>query len=220
MSGDASGTPTTEPSAPDRPEDDERRTLLKFGVVASAVLAAGGVGAIFRAITNPAVGTPSGPTTFPRVRIANVSDLTTGQPLPFNYPLDNEPNLLVKLGQAAKGGVGPNGDIVAFSQICQHLGCLYTFLPPGNAPSCDPSYRATEPVGYCCCHGSIYDFTNQGGVIGGPSPRPQPQVQLEVDSAGDIYAVGMGPPTIFGHSTGSNDVSQDLVGGTPVGSSP
>lgn len=212
--------PPKEESPKDAPQDDERRTLLKFGVVASAVLAAGGVGAIFRAITNPTPASAGAPTTFPKVKIANVSDLKVGEPVPFNYPLDNEPNLLVKLGQAAKGGVGPDGDIVAFSQICQHLGCLYTYLPPGSAPSCNGSYKAAEPVGYCCCHGSIYDYANAGEVISGPSPRPEPQVTLQVDGAGDIYAVGMGPPTIFGHSTGSNDVSNDLVGGTPVGPSP
>jgi hypothetical protein len=40
---------------------------------------------------------------------------------------------------------------------------------------------------------------------------------LQFDEAtGDIYAVGMGPPTIFGHNTGSSDVSYDLQGGTPV----
>ena len=39
------------------------------------------------------------------------------QPITFNYPLDDEPNIMVKLGQKAEGGVGPDGDIVAFSQI-------------------------------------------------------------------------------------------------------
>jgi hypothetical protein len=53
-------------------------------------------------------------------------------------------------------------------------------------------------------------------VLSGPSPRPQPQVALEVDDSGNIFATGMGPPTIFGHNTGSNDVSADLQGGNPV----
>ena len=205
------------PPPPDTPTDASRRVFLKYGVVASAVIAAGGIGAIVNFATHPATtGTNAG--TFPRVKVANVNTLVVGRPVYFPYPLDNEPNLLVKLGVPAKGGVGPDGDIVAFSQICQHLGCNFGYLSTGQSPPCNPGYKAAEPVGYCCCHGTVYDFTNQAAVLSGPSPRPQPQVQLEVDSAtGNIFAIGMGPPAIFGHGTGSNDVSNDLQGGTLVG---
>lgn len=154
---------------------------------------------------------------FPRVKVANVSDLSSGNSVTFNYPLENTPNLLAKLGARAEGGVGPDGDIVAFSQICQHLGCIWGFVPTDGSPKCDSSYKAEAPVGYCCCHGSVYDLASGAKVIEGPSPRPQPQVTLEYDpSSGDIYATGMGPPTIFGHDTGSNNVLNDLKGGTVV----
>ena len=199
-----------------------RRHFLKFAMAFSTLLAVGGIAAILKSITNTAppitatTGT-SGPRQFPRVKVAQLNDLIIGQPIAFNYPLDNEPNILVKLGTKAHGGVGPDGDIVAFSSICQHLGCIYGFQAPGSSPACNPSYKADRPVGYCCCHGSVYDFVNNANVISGPSPRPQPQVLLEVDTSGNIFATGMGPPTIFGHDTGSNDVSGDLQGGTPVG---
>jgi arsenite oxidase small subunit len=130
--------------------------------------------------------------------------------------LDNEPNILVKLGQKADGGVGPEGDLVAFSGVCQHLGCIYAFQAPGTSPTCNASYSAAGPEGYCCCHGSVFDFLHGAKVLSGPSPRPQPQVLLEVDESGNVYATGMTPPTIFGHNTGSNDVSSDLEGGNPV----
>ena len=148
--------------------------------------------------------------------IANISDLVESQPVSFNYPLEETPNILVKLGVKATGGVGPDGDIVAYSVVCQHLGCIYAYLPSGTSPLCDNTYKATGPVGYCCCHGSIFDLVNGAAVLGGPSPRPVPQVVLSVDSSGDIFAIGMGPPTIFGHNTGSNDVLNDLQGGTLV----
>lgn len=206
-----------EPALSNQPSDESRRTFLKMAVVASGLLAAGAAGSIARSLISPAPATASGPTTFPKVKIADLSALAVGVPVIFNYPLDTEPNALVKLGQRATNGIGPDGDIVAFSLVCQHLGCIWGFLPPGKSPSCNMSYTAAEPVGYCCCHGSVFDLTNAARVVAGPSPRPQPQVTLELDSSGAIYAVGMGVPTIFGHNTGSSDVSADLQGGNPVG---
>lgn len=184
----------------------------------SGLLVIGGIAAILKSITNPALtsgNTTGGPKSFPRVKVAQLADLNVNQPIVFEYPLDNEPNILVKLGQKADGGVGPDGDVVAFSGVCQHLGCLYAYQAPGTSPACSSSYRAAGPEGYCCCHGSTFDFLHGAKVLSGPSPRPQPQVVLEIDSAGIIYATGMTPPAIFGHNTGSNDVSSDLEGGNP-----
>jgi arsenite oxidase small subunit len=204
------------------PEDekvgDSRRNFLKISVVLSAILAAGGIAAVTKSVTNR-VSTSEGagtPSTFPRVKIATVSALTQDQVMSFNYPLDNTPNILVKIGQNATGGVGPDGDIVAFSQLCQHLGCDYSYQAPGTSPACNSGYKAPGPVGYCCCHGSIFDFTKGGSVLGGPAPNPVPQVILEVEANGDIYAIGMTAPPIFGHNAGSSLVASDLQGGNVV----
>ncbi len=154
---------------------------------------------------------------FPRVKVANIKDLVVGTPLTFNYPLEETPNVLVKTGSKAQGGIGPDSDVVAFSVVCQHLGCIWGFVPGGKSPACDKTYNASGPVGYCCCHGSIFDLDNGGAVTDGPAPRPQPQVILELDGAtGDIYAKGMTPPSIFGHNTGSDNVFDDLKNGTLV----
>jgi arsenite oxidase small subunit len=197
--------------------NETRRDFLKYAVTVSALLAAGGIAAVTKSITNPALSEEHGSKVFPKVKIAQLTDLKVNEPVTFNYPLENEPNVLVKLGIKADGGVGPDGDIVAFSILCQHLGCVYAFQPPDTSPTCNPSYKADSPVGYCCCHGTVYDFLHAAKVVSGPSPRPQPQVKLEVDSSGNIFATGMGPPSVFGHNTGSNDVSADLEGGNPVG---
>jgi arsenite oxidase small subunit len=204
---------------PSRETDDDRRTFLKIAVTASLVLAAGGVAAVAKSIANPelASGGAPPPTRFPRIKVASVSSLVANKPLAFAYPLVDTNNFLVKLGAKADLGVGPDGDIVAFSSICQHLGCPYSYIAQGTAPACNASYVADRPTGYCCCHGSVFDFTKGGQVVSGPSPRPLPQVILEVDSVGDVYATGMTLPTIFGHSTGSNDVTADLQGGNLVG---
>jgi arsenite oxidase small subunit len=194
----------------------DRRKFLKATVTFSALLVVAGIGAITEAVTGSPSTESSESVSFPRVKVASVTDLEVNQPILFNYPLSNEPNVLVKLGQKAEGGVGPDGDIVAFSTLCQHLGCVYAFQPTGSSPQCNSFYKAESPVGYCCCHGSVYDFLNGGTVQAGPAPRPVPQVMLDVDASGGIYAVGMGPPTIFGHDTGSNDTSSDLQGGNLV----
>lgn len=233
------------PAGP-RDGDNQRRQFLKLSLAAGLVLAIGGVVTTARSLFSPLAPEPAppGPATetvtktvtggsgsstttestssgpaspFPRFKAANVSDLSGGQTVTFNYPLENTPNLLAKVGEKVEGGVGPDGDIVAFSQLCQHLGCVWGYVPSGGSPKCDSSYKASGPVGYCCCHGSVYNLADAGKVEEGPAPRPQPQVTLEYDdSTGDIYAVGMGPPTIFGHDTGSNDVLNDLQGGTVV----
>ena len=197
---------------------ETRRNFLKLIMTFSGLLVIGGVAAIAKSITNSAQGTnnPVGTKSFPRVKVAQLADLSINQPVVFAYPLDNEPNILVKLGQKADGGVGPDGDLVAFSGVCQHLGCIYAFQAPGTSPECNASYSAAGPEGYCCCHGSVFDFLHGATVLSGPSPRPQPQVLLEVDESGNVYATGMTPPTIFGHNTGSNDISSDLEGGNPV----
>ena len=199
--------------------EKSRREFLKIAAAISGALAVGGIASVMKSVVIPAVPTSSGPpTSFPKVKVSSVSELSTGVVVIFNYPLNNEPNILVKLGQKAEGGVGPDGDIVAFSQICQHLGCIWGFVAQGKSPTVNPSFVAPSPVGYCPCHGSVYDLLESGKVIGGPAPRPAPQVQLQTDSSGDIYAVTMGPPAIFGHDTGSTDVTNDLQGGTLVSS--
>jgi len=235
----SSGEDDTEdpPSQKDKHEntEDSRRNFLKVGLSVAVALVILGVGAISKSLFAPAEVLTTGSSTtsvsttttnqtgiqpstpgFPVVNVANVSDLEVNKVIYFYYPLSDTPNILVKLGTKASSGVGPDGDIVAYSQICQHLGCVVGYVPTNGSPSCDSSYSASGPEGYCCCHGSVYDLTGGAKVTAGPAPRPLPQVILKVDSSGDIYATGMTPPTIFGFNTGSNDVSADLKGGTLV----
>jgi arsenite oxidase small subunit len=205
-------------------QDGSKRNFLKLVLTLGGLATVGSFASMFRLLSfipSPNAGSTT-PLAWPVVLIANLSDLQVGQPIAFNYPLEETPNFLVKLGQAAQGGVGPDNDIVAFSEICQHLGCIYAFVGTDSSPDCNSSYKAQSPVGYCCCHGSIYDLTNGAKVIGGPAPRPEPQVILSFDSStGNIYATGMTAPTIFGHGPpGTSDpasvLQDDLTGGTVV----
>ena len=206
--------------------DGSKRNFLKLILTLGGVATLGTFASVFRLlefVPAPGLGSHTTvPLAWPVIKLANISTLDPSKPLRFNYPLVDTPCVLMKCGQNADNGVGPGSDIVAFSGVCQHLGCFYAALPQGASPPCDQSFQATAPQGYCCCHGGQYDFLLGGKVIGGPPPRSVPQVMLRYDaSTGDIYAIGMGAPTIFGHGPpGTTDPSlvlrYDLTGGTVV----
>ena len=123
---------------------------------------------------------------FPRKTVANVGDLETGVPVTFDYPAAGQPNYLVKLGRPVPSGVGPEGDIVAYSKVCTHMGCVVE------------EYNAEHNVlGPCPCHFSTFDFAKNGGVVLGQATQNLPQVVLSHD--GDsIDATGL-IRLVYGH---------------------
>jgi Rieske Fe-S protein len=70
-------------------------------------------------------------------------------------------------------------EIIAFSRICPHLGCIYNFV--GDYREVTAGYGGYVPpkerqhaLMACPCHLSIYDPadpTNPGRVVSGPAPR-------------------------------------------------
>lgn len=202
-----------------------KRHSLKIILALGGLATLGSIASTLRIlgfIPPPTQGTSNQPLAWPRIKLVNVSAIDSSKPLRFNYPLVDTPNVLLKVGQSAQNGVGPDSDIVAYSNVCQHLGCFYGVLFSGSSPPCNSSYKARGTEGYCCCHGGQFDLVNGAKVIGGPPPRPVPAVMLEYDkNTGDIYAIGMGPPTIFGHGPpGTTDpalvLRHDLEGGELV----
>ncbi|WP_419613595.1 arsenate reductase (azurin) small subunit, partial [Thiolapillus sp.] len=123
--------------------------------------------------------------TYPRMKIARLSELKDNKPVDFNYPDDgaNSQCFIVKMdGAKAGGGVGAQRDVVAFSYLCTHQG------GPLNG-----KYRAVgehRVLGQCPLHLSTYDLTRHGIIVSGQAYQSIPQVLLEVDGD-DVYAVGM-----------------------------
>ncbi|MFG1449334.1 MAG: Rieske 2Fe-2S domain-containing protein [Thermoplasmataceae archaeon] len=223
--------------------DKGKRTFLKaMGVLAAGAAVAGVVtGVVKNVITQP-----SGLSAFPTLQIVNsdgsplhTNDVPINEehPFLFYYPLDNDPNFLLRLSHNTSGeitlppsrtvipatgqyfnspgGVGPHGNVVAYSAICQHLGCvppIIHYYTPGSAIPGHPSIKASNyPWGvvHCNCHGSTYDPSSGAHVITGPTSHPLPNVILEYDSITDTYKVkSMVGPVIYGKPT-------DLEGGTP-----
>jgi len=151
-------------------------------------------------------------------------DVLTSDLILFNYPLLNEPNFLLNVappngssGGATNvpGGVGPQKSIVAYSAICQHLGCpapALSYYPPGT---CSQAFNGRGFYLHCTCHGSTYDVANGAANLTGPAVLPLPQVVLEWNEGDDtLAAVGMtaGSPPVNGHL-------DTLQGDYPVGAS-
>jgi Rieske Fe-S protein len=208
--------------------DETKRNVLKLLAVAGIVGAGVGglVGGTLQYVQPPVVGISAYPLTqlldvdgsaLTVDRVETEYNVDTNQIYMFNYPLRNEPNFLLNLSPSngeqpsasnpgawnVPYGIGKNNSIVAYSAICQHLGCpapAISYYKPGicsqtfNTPN-----MANQPFYiHCTCHGSTYDPANSANNLTGPAVLPLPQVLLKVID-NNIYAYDeLGPP-VNGH---------------------
>ncbi len=125
---------------------------------------------------------PAAVATYPRMLVGKLSELEVDEPLDFDYP-DEEVysgSFVIKLGQRAGGGIGPEEDVVAFNYTCTHQG----------GPMQGTYHGADKVLGPCPLHLSTYDLTRHGILVSGQAYQSLPQVLLELDGD-DIYAVGI-----------------------------
>ncbi len=153
--------------------DVGRRQFLSGGATAAAAAVAAG------AMPAPAAATPAlARVNYPSQRIGNVKDLKVDQPVQISYPDKDSPGVLLKLGRRVDGGVGPDGDIVAFTTLCPHKGFPL-------------AYVAADKTLNCPGHYSRFDCEKGGQEIFGHATQNLPQFRLTVDSAGNIQAVAV-----------------------------
>ncbi len=152
--------------------DVGRRQFLRGGALAAAGAAAATV-TPGQAKAAPAMAQVD----YPSNRLANIADLKVNEPMDIEYPDADSPGVLLKLGQAVEGGVGPDGDIVAFSVLCPHKG--YGL-----------SYNGEDRTLNCPGHFSRFDVEAGGQQVWGHATQNLPQFTLRVDDKGDIYAEG------------------------------
>lgn len=98
-----------------------------------------------------------------------------------------------------QGGKEPT-DIVIFSRICPHLGCIFNYVP--NWREVTAGYGGYMPpedrrhgLMACPCHLSIYDPADRelpGRVLSGPAPRPPRYFTYEIRD-GWIVVTGAEP---------------------------
>lgn len=97
---------------------------------------------------------------------------------------------------AARGYlVDINGEVLALSEKCTHLGC--------RVPYCESSGRFE-----CPCHGSV--FNRAGDLLSGPSPRGLDRYPTEVGDDGLLY-IDTGE-TIEGPPPGTETIDEPATG--------
>ncbi len=119
---------------------------------------------------------------YPRKKVGQLSALRQDKPVTIQYPGDAEGQkaLLIKLGEPALDGIGPDRDVVAFSAFCTHQG----------GPLEDQYNAKTKTMGPCEFHLSEFDLTRHGIMVSASAVQNLPQIVLELEGD-DIYAVGV-----------------------------
>jgi arsenite oxidase small subunit len=160
------------------------------------LLASGAAGAAAAAMAGTGLANAASKTSYPKLRVISLSKLKRNKPVTFSYPLEKQVNVLLDLGHAVPAGVGPHRSIVAYSLLCQHMGCPVEYQP-----------KLREFV--CPCHQSRYDQERLGAIIQGVAMQPLPRVKLQVRD-GAVWAVGV-DGLIYGYR--NNLHPGKLVGG-------
>jgi arsenite oxidase small subunit len=154
-----------------------RRDFFKIG---GATVAAVGAAATGAAPIVAEAANESGRTTlnYPTKSVGKVSSMQVHKLVAFSYPDQASPCATVKLGKAVPGGVGPQGDIVAYSVLCTHMGCQVAYNGDGTFQ--------------CACHFSQFDAEKQGQMICGQATENLPRIELSYDAKTDsVSAVGV-----------------------------
>lgn len=111
--------------------------------------------------------------------IAHAKELHAGVPVPFTFPDDGSPCVVIKNDKPVPGGVGPERDIAAFSTLCPHMGC-------------PTAYDAKQRVFRCPCHFSLFDAELGGQMVSGQATVDLPEIVLEYDAVSDgVIAVAV-----------------------------
>ena len=157
------------------------------GISRRKFLKAGGAGAVGGALAPWSAGhAQSGPQQvgqatlpYPEHALGKADELEPGKPMTFNYPDEQSPCVVIRLGRPNPVGVGPDGDIVAYSRLCTHMGCPVT-------------YASEEKTLRCPCHFTVFDPELNGQMVSGQATVNLPRVLLRYNSDDDsLHAVGV-----------------------------
>lgn len=145
-------------------------------------LFAGGAAVALTSVPGLSYGLSGQKKSYPRKKIATLSELENDKPIPFRYPEDtiHFTNFLVKLDTEAGNGIGSKKDIVAFNSFCPHMG----------GPLTGEYNKQHKVAGPCPLHLTTFDLTRYGIVVSGHATQSLPQILLEIEG-NNIYATGI-----------------------------
>lgn len=179
------------------PVSERRRAFLQIAALGAAAVASGGalgvLGRFFRADAvgmdaSPAAGSsgalasaspgpaaaaaPSSPVAAASVdagqgaggsgtTLAMLSQLQKGRAYRFADPTTGDPAVLIRLA---------SDHVVAYDAVCTHQGCTV-------------GYDSGSGLLLCPCHGAVFDPTQAGAVLAGPTNTPLASLPLRVDPA-------------------------------------
>ena len=166
-------------SGPERHRLTRRRFIRTTGAAGAGAVAAG-------MIPPRAAAAGTGTAGYPLKPIVELSALAPETTVPFTYPDDRAPALLMRMSEVALGGVGPDSSIVAFSTLCTHKGCPV-------------SYRPEHRLLICPCHWSTFDPARAGGLVIGQASQALARIELRIES-GMVVATGV-DGLIYGRHT-------------------
>jgi menaquinol-cytochrome c reductase iron-sulfur subunit len=176
VSGKSQALPEQDPPGFFEGESMTRRTALNVGVQA-----VGGIAGA--AIVLPAVGFSLAPIfDNPEEAWESVGPLDQFNPTSYKQAIITQVDGVGEIGKttlyiregnpdAFEGET--EGEYIAISNRCAHLGCPVRFVSASNSFICP-------------CHGGVYDF--EGQVLGGPPVRPLDRFQTRVN--GDQLEIG------------------------------
>jgi Rieske Fe-S protein len=90
--------------------------------------------------------------------IAKESGVPPGSAVSFS--VSGQPAVLIHL---------KDGQFVAYSAVCTHMGCTV-------------GYKKSSGDLVCPCHGSVYDPAHGAKVLRGPAPRPLPKIPVKTQN--------------------------------------
>jgi len=88
-----------------------------------------------------------------------------GRPIPPKQIAEGQHMTGVVLGSPAIV-LRREGELIAFSAVCTHLGCTVAYQPENEEFACP-------------CHGGIYDL--DGNVLDGPPPKPLAKLKVQIE---------------------------------------
>ena len=206
-----------------RRAEEQRRRFLKLLVTVGGVSAIASVAPwteflLSTIIRPPAVTQGSQRIRLPDARIATIDNVSPDTSATFVYPRSGDPIAdaeplrmfqLIRLPKERGGGVDDASAFRAYSNVCVHLWCPWSYARRPNGKS----------ALLCPCHGSKYRPAD-GLAVAGPASLQTPpnnvlpRLCLEVDDAGTVWVL---PPVWTVNRNGVIGFGRYIGGGTRSG---